>query len=60
MSLVAKLDTLIKSLEETKADLAKVDGGKVGQPGTRFRKDAKVVQDGINDLRKEILTLRKK
>jgi len=59
MSLSEKLTQLIAQLEELKADLAKIEAGKTGQPGTRFRKEAKVVQTGIEEIRKEILNLRK-
>jgi len=60
MSLSEKLTQLITQLEQTKADLEKVEAGKTGQPGTRFRKEAKTVQTGIEEIRKEILALRKK
>lgn len=60
MALIEKLNTLITKLEEAKTDLEKVDAGKTGQPGTRFRKEAKSVQDGLNEIRKDILALRKK
>lgn len=59
MKLATKLGALIEILEEAKADAEKVDAGKVGAPGTRLRKTAQTAKKTLDEVRKEILALRK-
>lgn len=59
MKLVTKIGALIEILEEAKADAEKVDGGKVGAPGTRLRKTAQTIKKSMDEIRKDVLELRK-
>tara|TARA_B100000900_G_C20493698_1_gene680682 strand:- start:309 stop:503 length:195 start_codon:yes stop_codon:yes gene_type:complete len=59
MKLATKLGALITILEEAKADAEKVDGGKTGAPGTRLRKSAQTAKKTLDEIRKEVLELRK-
>jgi len=59
MKLATKLGALITILEEAKADAEKVDNGKAGAPGTRLRKTAQTAKKTLDEIRKEILDLRK-
>jgi len=59
MKLATKLGALITILEEAKADAEKCDGGKVGAPGTRLRKTAQTAKKNLDEIRKEILEMRK-
>lgn len=59
MKLATKLGALITILEEAKADAEKIDAGKSGAPGTRLRKTAQTAKKTLDEIRKEILDLRK-
>lgn len=60
MDMKTKIGALIELLEEAKADAEKVDNGKTGAPGTRLRKTAQTVKKSLDEVRKDILELRKK
>lgn len=55
--LVEKLDEVIKELELAKRDAEKAGGGNKSA-GVRLRKDAKKAVDGLQELRKLVLSLR--
>jgi len=59
MKVATKLGALIVILEEAKADAEKVDAGKCGAPGTRLRNAAQVAKKTLDELRKDVLALRK-
>jgi hypothetical protein len=58
MSVEAQLNALIKKLEDARDDAQKCDKGRAGAPGTRLRKVASEVRDGLSDLRKTIIDAR--
>lgn len=60
MKLATQLGALIQVLEEAKADAEKCDNGKTGAPGTRLRKSAQTAKVALDEIRKEVLALRKK
>lgn len=55
--LVEKLDKVIKELELAKRDAEKADSGNKSA-GIRLRKDAKKALDGLQELRKLVISLR--
>ena len=59
MKLATKLGALIVILEEAKADAEKIDAGKFGAPGTRLRKTAQTAKKTLDEMRKDVLALRK-
>lgn len=59
MKIATKIGALITILEEAKADAEKCDNGKVGAPGTRLRKTAQTAKKTLDEIRKEILEIRK-
>ena len=59
MTLEDRIIGLIAILEEARADAAKCDKGKTGAPGTRLRKTATKVSQGLKELRAEVLEARK-
>lgn len=59
MTCVEMVDALIAKLEAAKEDAAKVDAGKAGAAGTRLRKVASEGQDGLGDIRRKVIELRK-
>lgn len=58
MSVAAQLEILIKKLEDAREDAEKCDKGRAGAPGTRVRKIASEVREGLGDLRKAVLDAR--
>lgn len=55
--LLEKLEAAIKDLELAKRDAEKTEGGNKSA-GIRLRKDVKKVMDSLNELRREVISLR--
>ncbi len=58
MTIEDQLNASIASLEEARADAAKIDKGKTGAPGARLRKVALQVKNEMGELRKAVLATR--